>query len=549
MFLYDIIKSTLMKFFTFQKLFGSDSPKLFFLRFLLNFLVIGGISFFGIFYYYQQARAQNWDEIKQEELNILEIRHNELLSEFSHITTDTFLASSSPALRKYLAEGGDDRYHDIANTFHNLILFHPLYDQVRYIDVNGMEVVRVNLVEGQPQVVAKQDLQNRADRPYFIDTMKLGQGKITISPLDLNEDQGRVEIPFKATINFATPVFDENGQRRGVVVLNYLGSSLNAILSYTRPNSPYIGNTLLLNEESYYLFNPADPSREWGHLIESRQKMKFSNDYPEAWEAMQTMDSGQIETTNGLVTFFTLSPVEDFSFTEQPYLLDKVASQPKWRLISEYPYSKFNQAAASITFRYSSMEAFFFLIALILSMGISRITIELEQRRVQLEFSALHDSVTGLPNRNLFMDRLNQVQARSLRDRSKFSVFFIDLDGFKNINDTLGHDAGDAVLRAIAEKISGLLRKTDTIARFGGDEFCILSVDINDGEDSEELAARILKAINQPFEYKGHPLKVTASIGISSNTGHQKDLETLINEADQAMYLSKKAGKNRFTKF
>lgn len=195
------------------------------------------------------------------------------------------------------------------------------------------------------------------------------------------------------------------------------------------------------------------------------------------------------------------------------------------------------------------MEAFFFLIALILSMGISRITIELEQRRVQLEFSALHDSVTGLPNRNLFMDRLNQVQARSLRDRSKFSVFFIDLDGFKNINDTLGHDAGDAVLRAIAEKISGLLRKTDTIARFGGDEFCILSVDINDGEDSEELAARILKAINQPFEYKGHPLKVTASIGISSNTGHQKDLETLINEADQAMYLSKKAGKNRFTKF
>jgi diguanylate cyclase (GGDEF)-like protein len=128
-------------------------------------------------------------------------------------------------------------------------------------------------------------------------------------------------------------------------------------------------------------------------------------------------------------------------------------------------------------------------------------------------------------------------------------VFFIDLDGFKNINDTLGHEAGDVLLRSIAEKISGLLRRTDTIARFGGDEFCILSVDINDGEDSEELAARILKAINQPFEYKGHPLKVTASIGISSNTGHQKDLETLINEADQAMYLSKNAGKNRYTKF
>jgi diguanylate cyclase (GGDEF)-like protein len=366
--------------------------------------------------------------------------------------------------------------------------------------------------------------------------------------MDLNMEHGQVEIPYKATMRISAPVFDKSNQRRGIVVLNYLGSNLNAILSYTRPNSPDNGNTLLLNNDGYYLFNQADPSREWGFLIEDRNEMKFGNDHPQAWEAMQNLDNGQIESNDSLLTFFTLTPIEDLTFAEYPYLLDKIASQPKWWLVSEYPYSKFTQVANSISTRYSSMGVLFFLMALILSMGIARITLELDQRRTQLEFSALHDSVTGLPNRILFMDRLSQVQARSLRDRSKFSVFFIDLDGFKNINDTLGHEAGDVLLRSIAEKIAGLLRKTDTIARFGGDEFCILSVDINEGEDSEELAARILKAINQPFEYKGHQLNVTASIGISANTGNQKDLETLINEADQAMYVSKKAGKNRYTK-
>jgi diguanylate cyclase (GGDEF)-like protein len=538
-----------MKFFTFQKLFGSDSPRSFFLRFLLNILVIGGISFFGIYYYYQQARSQAWESIQQQEFNNLQIRHNELLNEFSHITTDTFLISNAPALKKYLTDEGDERYQDLAVTLRNLSLFHPIYDQVRYIAADGMEEVRVNLVDGKPQLVAKQDLQNKADRPYFIDTMKLNQGTITISAMDLNMERGQIEIPFKATMRVATPVFDDSGQRRGIVVLNYLGSNLNAIMSSAIPNSSDDGNTLLLNQEAYYLYNPTDPTQEWGFLLEERNELKFSNDHPEAWQAMQTLDSGQIESTDCLVTFFALTPVEVLTFTENPSLRDKIASQPKWWLVSEYPYSKFNRSSASISTRYSSMSAIFFLMALILSLGIARITIELEQRRAQLEFSALHDSVTGLPNRILFMDRLSQVHARSLRDRSKFSVFFIDLDGFKNINDTLGHEAGDVLLRAIAEKISGLLRKTDTIARFGGDEFCILSVDINDGEDSEELAARILKAINQPFEYKGHPLKVTASIGISSNTGHQKDLETLINEADQAMYLSKNAGKNRYTKF
>ncbi len=537
-----------MKYLTFQKLFGSDSPRSFFFRFFLNFLVIGGISFFGIFYYYQQTRTQTWENIKQQEFNNLLIRHNELLNDFSHITTDTFLASNSPALTRYLEDSGEDQYQDLNSTLRNLSLFHPIYDQVRFIAADGMEVVRVNLVDGQPQLVANQDLQNKADRPYFIDTMKLNKGQVTLSAMDLNMEHGQVEIPYKATMRISAPVFDKSNQRRGIVVLNYLGSNLNAILSYTRPNSPDNGNTLLLNNDGYYLFNQADPSREWGFLIEDRNEMKFGNDHPQAWEAMQNLDNGQIESNDSLLTFFTLTPIEDLTFAEYPYLLDKIASQPKWWLVSEYPYSKFTQVANSISTRYSSMGVLFFLMALILSMGIARITLELDQRRTQLEFSALHDSVTGLPNRILFMDRLSQVQARSLRDRSKFSVFFIDLDGFKNINDTLGHEAGDVLLRSIAEKIAGLLRKTDTIARFGGDEFCILSVDINEGEDSEELAARILKAINQPFEYKGHQLNVTASIGISANTGNQKDLETLINEADQAMYVSKKAGKNRYTK-
>lgn len=162
----------------------------------------------------------------------------------------------------------------------------------------------------------------------------------------------------------------------------------------------------------------------------------------------------------------------------------------------------------------------------------------------QLLHEAYHDALTGLPNRTLFTDRLKQALARSKRcESSLFAVLFLDLDGFKIINDSLGHMVGDQLLMTIGRRLSAGLRDGDTIARFGGDEFAVLVNDIKDNTDALRLADRIQKDLAIPFHLGGHEVFTSASIGIAlSASGYDQPIE-LLRDADTAMYRAKTLGK------
>jgi diguanylate cyclase (GGDEF)-like protein len=164
----------------------------------------------------------------------------------------------------------------------------------------------------------------------------------------------------------------------------------------------------------------------------------------------------------------------------------------------------------------------------------------------QIRYQALHDPLTGLPNRTLILDRADQMLARGRRDRTPVSALFLDLDGFKEINDTLGHDAGDKLLQAVAARLNSVVRHCDTLARLGGDEFVVLvnGVDVRTGPAL--VAQRLLDVMRQPFILEDRtdaPLCVTASIGIASADDHSTPGELLRN-ADLALYRAKAAGKN-----
>lgn len=165
---------------------------------------------------------------------------------------------------------------------------------------------------------------------------------------------------------------------------------------------------------------------------------------------------------------------------------------------------------------------------------------ERKQAEQQLVHDALHDALTGLPNRALFLDRLNHALNRSRRrENYHFAVLFLDLDRFKVVNDSLGHMLGDELLTAIARRLEGCLRMGDTVARLGGDEFAILLDDLDRAEDSLEVSFRILKELRAPFHLNGHELFATASIGIAlSGTGYER-AEEILRDADTAMYRSK----------
>lgn len=173
-----------------------------------------------------------------------------------------------------------------------------------------------------------------------------------------------------------------------------------------------------------------------------------------------------------------------------------------------------------------------------------------ERKRVEATIRQLayYDPLTGLPNRVLFNDRLTVELARARRNEQEVAVMMLDLDRFKNVNDSMGHAFGDQLLKAIADRLTGVLRRSDTIARLGGDEFVLLLPEAKK-EGVIEVARRILEAVRQPFAVTGHHLTVTTSIGIAIYPDDGHDAETLVKNADTAMYRVKETGRNNYQRF
>ncbi|MEY2460170.1 MAG: hypothetical protein QOG30_2000 [Acidimicrobiaceae bacterium] len=174
---------------------------------------------------------------------------------------------------------------------------------------------------------------------------------------------------------------------------------------------------------------------------------------------------------------------------------------------------------------------------------------ERKQAEAALEHQALHDSLTGLPNRLLFLDRLDHAMARAERDKDAApAVMFLDLDRFKLVNDGLGHDAGDELLAAVANRLRDSLRPGDTVARFGGDEFVLLFESVADSDRAEELATRVLACFEHPYDIDGENLLVSASVGVALYDPAHTAAE-LVRDADAAMYRAKAQGRGRMQMF
>jgi diguanylate cyclase (GGDEF)-like protein len=175
---------------------------------------------------------------------------------------------------------------------------------------------------------------------------------------------------------------------------------------------------------------------------------------------------------------------------------------------------------------------------------------ELTRRQEELAFLATHDALTGLPNRTLILDRVEQMLVRARRSQAPVAALFVDLDNFKSINDTLGHGVGDELLRAVAARLDGVVRDIDALGRLGGDEFVVVAEGMSLDSGPEMIADRLLEALKQPFELEGadqNRLTVTASVGIAA--GDRVSAEELLRDADIAMYRAKWDGKNRFVVF
>lgn len=169
-------------------------------------------------------------------------------------------------------------------------------------------------------------------------------------------------------------------------------------------------------------------------------------------------------------------------------------------------------------------------------------------RRVHehLRHLASHDALTGLPNRGYCQERLSQILVQAHRQNRRFAVMLLDLDRFKQINDTLGHHIGDGLLQAVARRLKGHLRDEDTLARLGGDEFMVIMDDIDDSDIIATTAQRLIEALASPFQVDGHEVSVTTSIGVACFPEDGEDIPTLTQNADAASYQAKAQGPNNY---
>lgn len=775
----------------------------------------------------------------------IKVRFNKqmLLVEIEAILGDLNQAKEMRALKRFIASSHPGDRTEVDRMFLLFSQHKGIYDQVRYIDKSGAEIVRINYRNGDPSIVPRNQLQDKGDRYYFKETLRLRNGRFFLSRFDLNMENGKIERPINPVFRIGTPVVNNEGVKKGILILNVRGQILLDRLGEALANEHH--PTWLLDRHGYWLYSEK-MDQNWGFMYADGKDKTFQYRFPDEWKRVSNSDEGQFRTDAGLFTYVKVYPlsrsgdlhqmggpeqgsfqrpshynpyywillshvtpsvlaqrtaemrritsvlcalaalfsviiswfyvrnkivwglnraivddvarlnesliasssvisehadytdtlkealssarrlsdarygilslvkdgetkdffVDGFTDEEQRNIgreaqaggwVAKVISEKKpYRLpdISRTPESigfppgyprmntflgvplihrdevlgglylaekeggrsfterdediivmladhiavvvkktamyeelklgasifsnsiegitvtdtsgtivKVNNAFSAIT-GYSAEEAigrnprilksdrhhpefyeamwrsierdgkwegeiwnrrrngetypeWMSISAIKNNKGQTRHYVavfhdisQVKKSQEKLEYQANHDALTGLPNRQLYQDRLSMALARAKRNGRKLAVLFLDLDSFKNINDTLGHRAGDLLLQGVADRFAGCCREEDTIARLGGDEFVILMSDLEDGgQGAVGLARRIIASLAKPFQISGNEVLVRASIGITlfPDDGHSP--EDLVKYADMAMYKAKKEGKNRYALF
>lgn len=253
------------------------------------------------FVYFRNVNL-NQEVFRQQEAYAQRLNAEYLNLQIDRIIADLYILAHHEFLKNY-----DDRDPSrLADEFYLYSKYSGIYDQIRVINKSGMEVVRLNLRGHEPELVPEDQLQDKSDRYYFKDTIQLDAGEVYMSQFDLNIEQGEIETPWKPMIRFGTPLFGENGEKKGVLVLNYLGRDLLDTFKRLTVRSP--GQQMFLNQDGYFLKGMTTED-EWGFMMDSRKDKTVQQRWPDVWETMLRQDEGQFMTRDGLFTFYKIYPL------------------------------------------------------------------------------------------------------------------------------------------------------------------------------------------------------------------------------------------------
>lgn len=550
-----------------------------------------GLLAMGIvgYYSYASSRTTLVQAAQRDLLTATQVLGQNYQSSVDDVGNDALLLAAVPATRVALGSGrGVGARQDLnalAETFEAMLKIHPEYFQIRLIraDQHGLEVVRVDRDGAGLTRVEGLDLQEKAHYPYVFKALRLKRGQVYLSDITINHELGAHAGLLKPTLRVAAPVFTDMPRATAVVVINI---DLNRMFAKLKADLPASYQVYLTNQWGDYLVHP-DASQTFGFDQGRRVLVQ------EAFEPVATLISG---TSSHVVTKVQLSDWspggEVAAFLRLP--LGGVGEDRFVVLGLSQPIAEVVRESTRVAWNTVQVILVLGCIAVLLAVLVSRavtgplramasaVTLfsrehvvsqlpsarddelgqlarslndmqttilanmeEINESRRTLRHLAQHDALTGLPNRTLCDDRVQQALSQAKRDRGRLALIFVDLDDFKSINDTYGHHAGDLLLCSAARRMEGCVRNADTVGRLGGDEFMVLLATIDLEQDATLVASKIRDALSLPFDLDGSRLSITCSIGVAIYPEHGADAITLSKSADAAMYLAKEGGGNR----
>ncbi|MFA5308513.1 MAG: ATP-binding protein [Dehalococcoidales bacterium] len=314
-----------------------------FLPTLVLLVVIFGVRYYNNF-------NSEIDVIKAEAALNLDFDSGVIFHQLNAMLGDLTYLVTNNEIHEHLENLDDASKAELASEFLAFSTAEQMYDQIRLIDENGRELIRVNYNKGEPYIVPESELQNKESRYYFQDTIKLAPGQAYVSAFDLNIENEEIEYPLKPMIRAGAPVFDENGNARGIIVLNYLGGDLIGSLQ-NQPGAIY--KVLLLNPEGYFLIG-LNPEDEWGFMYEDGQDRTFGNTFPEAWQAINSHESDVFRNADGI---FTFKKINLYIGDDEYSALKSVVSYKEyyWTLITYVSQDSIGAIRAGLISKYAVM--------------------------------------------------------------------------------------------------------------------------------------------------------------------------------------------------
>ncbi|MEW8084814.1 MAG: sensor domain-containing diguanylate cyclase [Candidatus Thiodiazotropha endolucinida] len=493
-------------------------------------------------------------QTEKYELQTTLIREEAALNSASELTSllfeqklsDLMVLAEGEVLRSYIHDPSLKNWVRVAREFSLFARRKPKYFQLRYIDNSGMEVIRINSDDNVQEIVPQSEMQNKADRYYFKEAIKLALGEIYISPLDLNVERGVIEQPVKPTVRFATPVSDGYGGKRGIVIINY---TPNELLQRIADNFETLrGDAVMLNSQGHWLQGVPE-EQLWGFMYGRDET--FATQKPDVWSAVTSSEKGSFFTDDGVYIFKRAYPLVRKRLGTLENVDESIVPSPNraekryWIFLSHISNNLIEDLTAKRMIVATITYLLLFLVAGVISVLFAKNSVQKKQAFRKLQQYATTDDLTGLANRR----ELDKVALREFKRATRFtrhlSVLMLDLDHFKSINDTYGHNIGDSVLRHVADICMGSIRGQDFMARYGGEEFTILLPE-TDIENGSKLAQRICdKIAAMPYQEGQQLISITVSVGASEIEDGDIDFNDLLNRADKALYEAKKRGRNQ----